>query len=88
MAKLKLSSKKYINPEILLKNLVNSMGEKIEYGDEKDLQETHINIIERRVKSVWSKDKCVLYSYVALSHSREITNPINSQIMCSLVLYS
>ena len=34
---MKLSSKKYLDPTPILKNLVDSVGEKIEYGDEKDL---------------------------------------------------
>lgn len=46
-AKLKLSSKKHLDPTIILNHLVDSVGEKIEYGDEKDLHEINMCIIER-----------------------------------------
>jgi hypothetical protein len=50
-----LTSSKYIDPTSVLKNLVDSVGEKIEYGDEKDLFETNILIIERL-------NECLLYT--------------------------
>lgn len=42
-----LSSKKHLDPTEVLKNLVDSVGEKIEYGEEKDLFEINTSIIER-----------------------------------------
>lgn len=42
-----LTSKKYLDPTEVLQNLVGSVGEKIEYGEEKDLSEINILIIER-----------------------------------------
>jgi ubiquitin carboxyl-terminal hydrolase 25/28 len=42
-----LTSKKYMDPSDVLLNLVDSVGEKISYGEEKDLSEINIMIIER-----------------------------------------
>jgi ubiquitin carboxyl-terminal hydrolase 25/28 len=42
-----LTSKKYLDPSQVLQNLVDSVGEKISYGEEKDLSEINIMIIER-----------------------------------------
>ena len=42
-----LSSKKYLDPTKILENLVNSVGEKISYGEQKDLFEINIEIVER-----------------------------------------
>ena len=42
---MKLSSKKYLDPTAILNNLVNSVGEKIEYGDQKDLHEINMCIV-------------------------------------------
>jgi ubiquitin C-terminal hydrolase len=42
-----LTSKKYVDPSDVLLNLVDSVGEKISYGEEKDLSEINIMIIER-----------------------------------------
>lgn len=39
---MKMSSRRYLDPTPVLKNLVNSVGEKIEYGDEKDLNEINM----------------------------------------------
>jgi hypothetical protein len=41
-AKMRLSSRKFLDPICVLKKLINSEGEKIEYGDEKDLNEIHM----------------------------------------------
>ena len=46
-ARMKLSSRKYLDPSPVLRNLVDSVGEKIEYGDEKDLHEINMCIVER-----------------------------------------
>ena len=40
-----LTSKRYLNPTSVLQNLVDSVGEKISYGEEKDLSEINILII-------------------------------------------
>ena len=40
-----LTSKKYVDPTFVLQNLVDSVGEKISYGEEKDLSEINILII-------------------------------------------
>ena len=50
-----LSSKKYLDPSPVLSNLVNSVGEKIEYGDEKDLHEINMCIVERL-------SECLMYT--------------------------
>lgn len=42
-----LTSKKYLDPSEVLQNLVDSVGEKLTYGEEKDLSEINIMIIER-----------------------------------------
>ena len=42
-----MSSRKYLDPEPVLKNLVDSVGERISYGEEKDLFEINMQIIER-----------------------------------------
>ena len=42
-----LTSKRYLDPTSVLQNLVDSVGEKISYGEEKDLSEINILIIER-----------------------------------------
>lgn len=50
-----MSSRRYLNPTPVLKNLVNSLGEKIEYGDEKDLNEINMEIVERL-------SECLMYT--------------------------
>ena len=40
-----LTSKRYLDPTTVLQNLVDSVGEKISYGEEKDLSEINILII-------------------------------------------
>ena len=42
-----LTSKRYLDPSGVLANLVDSVGEKVSYGEEKDLSEINIMIIER-----------------------------------------
>lgn len=42
-----LTSKKYLDPTDVLQNLVDSVGEKLTYGEEKDLSEINIIVIER-----------------------------------------
>lgn len=42
-----LTSKKYLDPTDVLQNLVDSVGEKLTYGEEKDLSEINIMVIER-----------------------------------------
>lgn len=42
-----LTSKKYLDPSAVLQHLVDSVGEKVSYGEEKDLSEINILIIER-----------------------------------------
>jgi hypothetical protein len=42
-----LTSRKYLDPSEVLRNLVDSVGEKLSYGEEKDLFEINIVIIER-----------------------------------------
>lgn len=42
-----LTSKRYLDPTSVLQNLVDSVGEKVSYGEEKDLSEINILIIER-----------------------------------------
>ena len=39
------TSKKYLDPTSILQHLVDSVGEKISYGEEKDLSEINILII-------------------------------------------
>ena len=40
-----LTSKRYLDPSVVLANLVDSVGEKVSYGEEKDLSEINIMII-------------------------------------------
>lgn len=42
-----LTSRKYLDPSEVLQNLVDSVGDKLSYGEEKDLSEINIMIIER-----------------------------------------
>lgn len=42
-----MTSKKYLDPSDILRNLVDSVGNKLTYGEEKDLFEINIGIIER-----------------------------------------
>ena len=46
-ANLTLSSKKTLNPSEVLKNLVDSFGNKIAFGEEKDLNEMNYHFISR-----------------------------------------
>jgi uncharacterized UBP type Zn finger protein len=54
-AKLRLSSRRYLDPTPVLKNLVNSVGDHIEYGDEKDLNEINMEVVERL-------SECLIYT--------------------------
>ena len=45
--KMALTSRRYLDPTPVLHNLVDSVGEKVSYGEEKDLSEINILIIER-----------------------------------------
>lgn len=65
---MKLSSKKYLNPLPVLKNLVDSVGEKIEFGDEKDLHETNMSIVERL-------SECLMFTKKYYSKSSEEISP-------------
>ncbi len=42
-----LTSKRYLDPTSVLQNLVDSVGDKVSYGEEKDLSEINVLIIER-----------------------------------------
>ena len=67
-ARMKLSSKKYIDPLPVLRNLVDSVGEKIEYGDEKDLHETNMSIVERL-------SECLMFTKKYYAKSSEEISP-------------
>jgi hypothetical protein len=42
-----LTTKKSLDPSDILRNLVDSLGNKISYGDEKDLSEISLQFISR-----------------------------------------
>lgn len=54
-SKMAISSSKYLDPSDILKNLVNSVGDKIAFGEEKDLSEINLGIIERL-------SECLMYT--------------------------
>lgn len=69
-ARMRLSSKKYLDPSPVLSNMVNSVGEKMEYGDEKDLHEINMCIVERL-------SECLMYTRKFYSSSDDSPSKLN-----------
>jgi hypothetical protein len=57
-ARMRLSKRKLLDPTPVLRNLVNWMGDKIAYGDQKDLHEINLEIVDRL-------NECLLYTQKA-----------------------